>query len=42
VQSEEVALVQAQWVKQSAGMQHHEFGYLFTAHTVMKADQLLR
>jgi hypothetical protein len=42
VQSEEVALVRAQWAKQSAEMQHHEFVYLFIAHTVMKVDQHLQ
>jgi hypothetical protein len=42
VQSEEVALAQAQWEKQSAEMQHHEFVYLFTVHMVMKVDQHLQ
>jgi hypothetical protein len=41
-QYEEVALVQAQWVKQNAEMQHHEFVYLFIVRMVMKVDQHLQ
>jgi hypothetical protein len=41
-QFEEVALEQAQWVKQNAEMLHHEFVYLFIVHMVMKVDQHLQ